>query len=168
MAELERLKIAERTNRGKRARVESGKYNVGCRAPFGYRWDGQGKERLAVDPATAPIVQRIFNDIAVGGSARQVALALTRDGVPTPSGRSRAWHVSTIRGMLDHPIYVGDARAFRWSKSKRRGKHSQRLKPEDQHVPLPDAAPALVSSNVAAAAQTQMTLNMRQAVRNNK
>jgi DNA invertase Pin-like site-specific DNA recombinase len=36
-AELELLKIAEPTNRGKQARVESGKYNVGCRAPFGYR-----------------------------------------------------------------------------------------------------------------------------------
>ena len=92
MAELERLKIAERTNRGKRARVESGKYNVGCRAPYGYRWDGEGKERLTVDPSTAPIVQRIFNDIAVGGSARQIALALTRDGVP-----SRA--VAAGRGM---------------------------------------------------------------------
>jgi site-specific DNA recombinase len=168
MAELERLKIAERTTRGKRARVESGKYNVGCRAPFGYHWDGEGKERLAVNPATAPIVQRIFNDIAAGGSARQIALALTRESVPTPSGRNKAWHVSTIRGILDHPVYVGDARAFRWSKSKRRGKHSQRLKPVDQHVPLPNAAPALVSSNVAAAAQAQMSLNMKQAIRNNK
>jgi site-specific DNA recombinase len=168
MAELERLKIAERTNRGKRARVESGKYNVGCRAPYGYCWDGEGKERLTVDPSTAPIVQRIFRDIAGGGSARQIALALTRDAVPTPSGRSRAWHVSTIRGILDHPIYVGDARAFRWSKSKRRGKHSQRLKPADQHVPLPNAAPALVSTNVAAAAQAQISLNMKQAIRNNR
>jgi hypothetical protein len=53
---------------------------------------------VTVDPAAAPIVQRIFNDIAVGGSARQIALALTRDGIPTPSGRSKAWHVSTIRG----------------------------------------------------------------------
>jgi len=168
MAELERLKIAERTHRGKRARVESGKYNVGCRAPYGYCWDGAGKERLLVDAKTAPTVQRIFNEIAAGGSARQVALGLTRDGIPTPSGRGTAWHVSTIRGMLNHPVYVGDARAFRWSKTRRRGKHSQRLKPVDQHVPLPNVAPALVSSDIATAAQSQIAVNMKNASRNNK
>ncbi len=168
MAELERLKIAERTNRGKRARVESGKYNVGCRAPYGYSWDGEGKERLAIDPVTAPIVRRIFDEIAVGGSARQVALALTRDGLLTPSGRGTAWHVSTIRAILNHPVYVGDARAFRWSKTKRRGKHSQKLKPADQHVPLQNVAPALVSLDTLAAAQAQIAVNMKNAIRNNK
>lgn len=168
MAELERLKIAERTHRGKRARVESGKYNVGCRAPYGYRWEGEGKERLAINPVTAPTVRRIFDEIAAGGSARQVALALTRDGVPTPSGRGTAWHVSTIRGFLNHPVYVGDARAFRWSKTKRRGKHSQTLKPADQHVPLQDAAPALVSTDSATAARAQVAVNMKNAIRNNK
>jgi len=168
MAELERLKIAERTTRGKRARVESGKYNVGCRAPYGYRWDSEGKERLATDPVTTPTVRRIFDTIAAGGSARQMALALTRDGVPTPSGRGTAWHVSTIRAILNHPVYVGDARAFRWSKSKHRGKHSQILKPADQHVLLPNAAPALVSPEVAAAAQAQIAVNMKNAIRNNR
>ncbi|MDP9470199.1 MAG: recombinase family protein [Chloroflexota bacterium] len=168
MAELERLKIAERTNRGKRARVESGKYNVGCRPPYGYRWDGKDKERLTIDPVTAPTVRRIFDEIAVGGSARQVALALTRDGVPTPSGRGTAWHISTIRAILNHPVYVGDARAFRWSKTKRRGKHSQKLKPADQHVPLQNAAPALVSLDIRAAAQAQIAVNMKNAIRNNK
>jgi site-specific DNA recombinase len=168
MAELERLKIAERTTRGKRARVESGKYNVGCRAPFGYQWQDEAKECLVVDPLTAPIAQRIFNDVANGGSARQVALALTHEGVPTPTGRSKTWHVSTIRTILDHPIYVGDARAFRWSKTKRRGKHSQRLKPTDQQVLLPNVAPALVSPSVAAAAQARIAVNMSLATRNNR
>jgi site-specific DNA recombinase len=168
MAELERLKIAERTQRGKRARVDSGKYNVGCRAPYGYRWDGDGKERLTTDPATAPTVERIFNEIAAGGSARQVALALTRDGLRTPTGRGVAWHVSTVRAILNHPVYVGDARAFRWSKTKRRGKNYQVLKPADQQVSLRNAAPALVSLDMAAAAQAQVALNMKNAIRNNK
>ena len=43
MAELERLKIAERT-RVENAHVwQAGKYNVGCRPPFGYQWDGDGE-----------------------------------------------------------------------------------------------------------------------------
>lgn len=123
---------------------------------------------MAIDPATAPIVQRIFDQVATGGSARQVALSLTREGVPTPTGRGVAWHVSTIRGILIHPVYAGDARAFRWAKTKRRGKHQQRLKPDDQHVALQNAAPELVSPTIAAAAQAQLALNMKQATRNNR
>jgi site-specific DNA recombinase len=57
MAELERLKIAARTQRGKRARIESGKPSVGCRAPFGYRWLTEAKERIEPDPITAPTVR---------------------------------------------------------------------------------------------------------------
>lgn len=97
MAELDGLKIAERTQRGKRARIESGKPSVGCRAPFGSRWLSEAKERLEPDPITAPIVRRIITSIANGTSARQMALALMREGVSTPSGRSAIWHVSTIR-----------------------------------------------------------------------
>ncbi|MDP9366370.1 MAG: recombinase family protein [Chloroflexota bacterium] len=88
--------------------------------------------------------------------------------IPTPSGRGTAWHVSTIRSILNHPVYQGDARAFRWSKTKHRGKHSQKLKPADQHVSLRNAAPALVSPDLAAAAQSQIAVNMKNAIRNNK
>jgi site-specific DNA recombinase len=64
MAEMERLKIAERTQRGKRARIEAGKYNVGSHAPYGYSWeDPATKARLVENPATAPVVRRIFRTL---------------------------------------------------------------------------------------------------------
>jgi DNA invertase Pin-like site-specific DNA recombinase len=43
MAELERLKIAERTVRGRIARVQSGKLIPGGRPPYGYRWRDETK-----------------------------------------------------------------------------------------------------------------------------
>jgi site-specific DNA recombinase len=126
MAELERLKIAERTQRGKRARIESGKPSVGCRAPFGYRWSSLAKDRLELDPLTAPVVHRIITSIAGGTSARQMALTLMHEGVPTPTGRSAKWHVSTIRTLLANPVYGGESVANRWTVTKVKGKRRQK------------------------------------------
>jgi site-specific DNA recombinase len=74
VAEIERLKIRERTNRGRRARAQAGKMMPGPRPLYGYRWapdtDEHGKlikGQLIADLDTAPIVQRIFRELA-GGS----------------------------------------------------------------------------------------------------
>ena len=86
VAELEREKIRERTNRGKAARIAGGKYPVVGRPPYGYRWRDPGprqKTQLVPDDTTAPIVQRIFREVAAGASARKVAMALNASGVPT-------------------------------------------------------------------------------------
>jgi site-specific DNA recombinase len=167
MAELERLKIAERTQRGKRARIESGKPSVGCRAPFGYRWEAGAKERLELDPMTAPIVRRIITSIAAGTSARQMTLSLMREGVPTPSGRSAMWHVSTIRALLNNPVYGGEPAAYRWSVTKVKGKRRQRPRPEAEHVRVGPIAPALVSPEILRAARERLVVNKRTATRNN-
>src|SRR5215213_11863649 len=55
VAELEREKIAERTQRGRQARVASGKPIVSPRPPFGYQWTDD-KSAYVIDPATAPII----------------------------------------------------------------------------------------------------------------
>src|SRR5215207_5985931 len=56
-AELEREKIAERTGRGRRQRVASGKPLPGAHPPFGLHWADATKTRLVLDPATAPAVR---------------------------------------------------------------------------------------------------------------
>ncbi len=169
MAELERLKIAERTQRGKRARVESGKYNVGCRAPYGYQWANPAtKERLDLDPVTAPILRRIITGVAAGTSARQMALALMAEGVPTPSGRSAKWHVSSIRALLKNPVCVGDADAYRWMVAKVRGKRVQRLRPEGERIRISGVATPLVTPAVFRAAQERLAVNKWTATRNNR
>ncbi len=55
MAELERLKIGERTQRGKRARVAAGKYNVGLPPPVWLPMGGSGDEgTLGTRPSYRP------------------------------------------------------------------------------------------------------------------
>lgn len=170
MAEMERLKIAERTLRGKRARIESGKYNVGSHAPYGYQWENEAtKERLIENPATAPIVRRIFRTIAEGGSARGMALALTAEGVPTPKGIGATWYWSTIRTIVHNPLYWGDARAYRTQRLRVKGQGQvTRRRPEHEQVSLANVAPALISPEVGQAVQHALVRNKQEASRNNK
>ncbi|MFT4037630.1 MAG: recombinase family protein [Thermomicrobiales bacterium] len=58
-AEVEREKLAERTVRGRIARVQSGKLIPGGRPPYGYRWRDETKGQLEIDPVTGPVAQRI-------------------------------------------------------------------------------------------------------------
>jgi site-specific DNA recombinase len=111
-AEIERLKIAERTQRGTRARAEHGALIAGCRASYGYRWiddtDAIGevvrpKARLAIDPVTSDIVIRIYRDVLAGISTRAISLALTAEGIPTPTGK-RVWGASTVNCILTNPV----------------------------------------------------------------
>jgi site-specific DNA recombinase len=169
-AEIERIKIAERTQRGKRARVAAGKYNVGCRAPFGYAWaDPTTKASLVEHPTNAEVVRRIFEGLANGISARQLSIAFTRESIPTPSGRAKAWYWSAILSIVGNPIYWGEARAYRSTQTheKGRGKVTRR-RPIEEQVPMPGVAPALVSPELAAAAKTRLARNKSESVRNNK
>src|SRR3712207_6852742 len=51
-AEVEREKIAERTQRGLRARVATGKPTGTGAAPYGLRWRDDAKSGYEIDPAT--------------------------------------------------------------------------------------------------------------------
>src|SRR4051794_5248750 len=170
MAEMERLKIAERTQRGKRARVEAGKYNVGSHAPFGYRWeDDATKARLVENPETSFIVRRIFREIAAGGSARQMAIALTFEGVPTPKGYGTTWYWSTIRTIIWNPLYWGEPRAYRTRRERSKGGGKvTRPTLEQEQFRLTGVAPALVTPELAASVHAALKRNKQEATRNNK
>lgn len=127
VAEMEREKIKERTTRGKRQRDALGRPRVGSTAPYGFLWSyqqtGSKQTKIAylLDPDTAPIVIRIFTEVASGKSLRAVARALIADGVPTPSqaretgmtggkhGRQIAeyWTRGTLQRFLHRECYRG-------------------------------------------------------------
>ena len=120
-AEAEREKIAERTTRGKLARVNGGDLLPGGRPLYGYRWtdrvDARGKtvKRVgyAVDDEKAPVVRRVFADALAGSPIRAIARRLNADGVKTPH-RAAAWSHTVVYGILKNPRYAGDAAAWAW------------------------------------------------------
>lgn len=97
LAEAEREKIRERTSRGRRSRVESGRPLAGPRPPYGYRWlpdeivPGRArpipKPGLEHDPLTAPVVRRIFADALGGKSQHAIAADLNADEFGGAAGR---------------------------------------------------------------------------------
>lgn len=111
-AEFEREKIKFRTLRGRREKIERGLVLGSGPAPYGYRYVRAGERNRVVgldpDPATAPIVQRIFAE-ALHRSAIEIAELLNHEGIRLPPLQRtiaawRQWHVLRI---LTNPTYCG-------------------------------------------------------------
>jgi site-specific DNA recombinase len=125
--ERNRIKVRVRTAMAAQAKLE-GRF-LGGRPPYGYTLvdlgphpnpgkaaDGKRLHGLALDPATAPVVERIFAQFLAGNGLFVIAEGLTRDGIPCPSAYDRArnphrsgvaWSKSAIRAILTNPRYTG-------------------------------------------------------------
>jgi len=125
--ERNRIKVRVRTAMAAQAQME-GRF-LGGRPPYGYTLidlgphpnpakaaDGRRLHGLAIDPVTAPIVERIFTEFLAGAGLFAIAEGLTRDGIPCPSAhdpaRNRhrcgiAWSKSAVRAILTNPRYTG-------------------------------------------------------------
>jgi DNA invertase Pin-like site-specific DNA recombinase len=134
--------LADKTRRGLRGRVESGRSGGGN--SYGYdvvrrpQADGTvqaGERRIKL--AEAEIVRRIFREYSQGLSPRAIAKRLNRDGIPGPMGAP--WGPSTINGnrkrgtgILNNEIYIGRLiwNRLRYVKNPITGKRRSRLNPE--------------------------------------
>jgi len=167
VAEVERLKISERTNRGRRKRAQDGKMMPGPRPLYGYRWRDPERGALEPNPETAPIIQRIFRELADGKSMRQVTKDLTQEGVPTATGGSH-WDISSLHYLLRQETYIGRASSFRTKRQKGRdGKYRDPASGADHQIALPEGtSPALITPDLFAAVQARLARNKAEATRN--
>ena len=138
--------LADKTRRGLRGRVEAGKSGGGlC---YGYevvkRADAAGEPiygERRIKTEEAEIVRRIFRDFAAGTSPRRIAMALNKEGVPGPLGRT--WGDTTIRGhvsrgtgLINNELYVGRLvwNRQRYIKDPSTGKRVSRLNPREDWI----------------------------------
>lgn len=167
---IEHERLRDRTRRGREGRLDKGLPLAGPRPPYGYRWVDANKSRLEFNPETEHVARRIFSDVARGTSARQVAIALTREGIPTATG-GEVWTPQTITRLLRNPVYVGSSTSMRTEYYDERVPGVGRVRKARQRtegtVLLPDVAPALVSAQIADAAVGRLAVNKREATRNN-
>src|SRR5215207_4684583 len=103
---VELEKNRERTNRALAARFQQTRaLKPGHRPPYGYRKIGTGAAATyEADPAEAAIVRRIFQERAAGASIRSIVAGLTRDLVPSATGRGR-WGEAMVRNVLTRSAY---------------------------------------------------------------
>lgn len=171
--ESEREAFRERSLRGKRAKARAGAFLPGNRPRYGYKWAGGERTRFEVDPITGDVVRRIFALAANGDSLRNIALTLTREGVPTPTGQGTIWMHSVVRAVLTDEMYVGRAFAFRRSGRTVRSKHGTKYQrqfeqPEDQRIALPSGTvPPLVDEETFVAIGARLERNKVESTRRN-
>ena len=104
MATAEELSsIAARTHGGRiRAALDGGKY--GGHTPYGLAYAPKTKE-WTLDPATSPVVQRIFDLCIDGWTLREIADEMNTDGATSPRGKG--WVAEGVRSILKNPAYCG-------------------------------------------------------------
>jgi site-specific DNA recombinase len=176
-AEYWREKIAEATQRGKRAKVQSGKFPGYGQAPYGYQIAGEKRDaRLEVAESEARVVRLIYQWYAYGDEGgvpltiMQVALKLDSFGIPAPGEGAKKnkvrsptlWNVTTVHRILRHAVYKGIYYAYRF---KTIGKSMVRTSPEDW---VAVSVPAIVDETVWSAAQFQMDAQRCESKRNTK
>ena len=85
LAESERVKITERTTRGRKAKANAGTLSF-KRKLFGYYLDDDGKRQI--DEKTSEVVKQMFRLFIEGGSLRSIADKFNTEGITTPRGKS--------------------------------------------------------------------------------
>ena len=178
VAEYERLKIAERTKRGRRRKVQDGHVIIHGNPPYGYRkGEKDGKATLVIHEEEARVVQLMFEwyvngDEEVGPTSLYgVTKRLSGMQIPTwadkrpgtkkenPRGR---WNLNSVRKILHRETYAGT-----WHYGKVRNSGSkQGDNPRDTWVSV--QVPAIIARELWEAAQERMKHNTKFSGRNCK
>jgi site-specific DNA recombinase len=174
-AEYERAKIMERSRRGKRHAATRGSINVLSAAPYGYRYvskrDGQGHASYEINDEQAAVVKQIFEWVGRDRlSIGEVSRRLKQKGIVSAKGKSW-WDRTSVWAILKNPAYMGSAafgktrtgpRRAQLRKPRGQAKVSRRVGSTYDTNPAEQiriAVPAIVSPEIFAAVQDQLTEN---------
>ncbi|MEK4650810.1 recombinase family protein [Niallia sp. FSL W8-0954] len=100
IAQWERETISERVSLNILQKTKSGEWKGGT-PPFGYKIVN---EKLVVNDDESPVVKEVFQ-LARTLGFYTIAKTLTSKGFVTRNGGD--WHVDTVRGIANNPIYAG-------------------------------------------------------------
>ena len=143
----------------KRSSFQAGKY-VGCYAPYGYLKSPEDKHVLVIDPATAPVVKRIFDLRCQGFGYRKIAAVLNGEGIPTPRdyyylqtgsqnprGETPYWSDMTVKAILRNEAYLGHTVQNKTGNVSYKI-HRQVSKPQSEWIRVEDTHEPLISREV--------------------
>jgi site-specific DNA recombinase len=130
ISEYERMKIMERSRRGKLHAAREGSPSVLSSAPFGYRYkkNDSGLVFYEIIEEEADIIRLLFSWIgrerlSINGATNR----LTKMGFKTPTGKSSQWNRGSVHHIIKNPAYKGQA-AFGKTKSVPKNSDPQFLK----------------------------------------
>ena len=113
--------ISMKSGAALKAKRQNGEY-IGSYAPHGYQKDPENKNRLLVDPETAPVIQQIYEWRAQGFGIGTIARMLNERGIPSPGryrfehgiitnnnkkGTELLWNRHALTDILHNIAYIG-------------------------------------------------------------
>ena len=137
MAEFYSKQLSQNVIRGMTYNAENALYNG--HKKLGYK-KGNDKKYI-IDEATAPIVQRIFNDYANGKPIKKIVKELNEQGVKTSRGKD--FTINGLRSILKNKSYTG---LYKYG-----------------DIEIPEGMPALISEELYEKVQDRFKLNMYKA-----
>ena len=105
-AEFERENLAERVSFGYEQKTREG-YYTNTNGVNGYDYI-KGEKTLKVNEEERQLVNKIFDMYIDGNSYTKIAKTLNKEKVPTKRGGN--WSSSTIKSIINNPLYIGKVR----------------------------------------------------------
>jgi site-specific DNA recombinase len=179
VAESERALIAERTRRGRLAKLQAGRLLPWIHTPYGYRSDPEHPRdptRLRIEEPEAQGVRQMFTWYAEEGlSIYGIAARLMQLRIPAPHGGQR-WPPATVGGILRNEDYAGTAygnrdhlvEPQRWRSERAaalRIRAQARRRPREDWIAID--IPPIIARELFARVQALRPLRQAQSPRNN-
>ena len=146
MHEMYAKDISKKVGSTFRIKQEKGIFYRSATIPYGYRMDENGTNYMICEQ-TAPIVREIFRQYRQGISSYTICRWLYENNIQTPkqyiqSGcvyrkpedELKFWHFSTIKRMLENPVYVGSVIRHKSEQSFFAGKKASSVPKQEQIV----------------------------------
>ena len=105
LSQLEIEIVSERTKFGLNGAIKSG--HIPGQRPFGYK--SAEDKRMAIDNATRPYVEKIFDMYLEGKSFQQIANYFKGNNIYP----KKNWKDTTIQKIIDNKIYMGDYEQYK-------------------------------------------------------
>ena len=170
--------ISAKERAAKRIAQKNGEY-VGSTAPYGYRVEKvNGIYKLIVEPESAKIVRRIFEEYASGDGIQSIIDRLFEDGVHRISDYNQYHHVyckdgeklhqwgnSSIRAVLNRNNYYGDLVQRKYESRFQRGEKWCDILDESQWIITPNAHEAIISRELFDKAQVRLKAAQQKAAK---
>src|SRR5215204_4481322 len=103
LAKYEKVKIAERTRRGKLRKAREGRVICGATPTYGFRYN-QTRDGLLINEPEMTVVEKIFRLVADGVAVRAIQARLYTEGIATPKG-GPLWDDHVLRRMITNDVY---------------------------------------------------------------
>jgi DNA invertase Pin-like site-specific DNA recombinase len=146
--ELERQRIRERSERGRREAIQSGNY-IGEVLGYGwtttsYEYQGRKVSKIILDEKEKEGLLEIVKMAEHGMSQREIAEEMPRLGYLTKNGK-KEWDKATIGGILKSTWLYGEAVYFKKTSFREHGERIYIPQPEESWIHL--KVPAVISKD---------------------